>query len=123
MADDSVTLGKIEKQKVVLKEPVKKIKGSLLIKDKQVIKDLIEYQLKKDSEDIEILWKNYWISTTSCAFSKRTALIGESFSMIPKAATASKISPSMRTFPDGRRIVAAVPVFPTFSAMCMSCDT
>ena len=56
-ADDSVTLGKVEKQKVILKEPVKKLKGSLLIKDKQVIQDLIEYQLKKDSEDIEILWK------------------------------------------------------------------
>ena len=57
LADESVTLGKVEKQKLVLKEPTKKIKGSLLINDKQVIQDLIEYQLKKDSEDIEILWK------------------------------------------------------------------
>lgn len=57
IADDSITLGKVEKQKVILKEPVKKIKGSLLINNKQVINDLIEYQLKKDSEDIEILWK------------------------------------------------------------------
>lgn len=57
LADDSVSLGNVEKQKVVLKQPVKKIKGSLLIKDKEVINELLEYQAKKDLEDVEILWK------------------------------------------------------------------
>jgi len=56
-ADDSVSLGKVEKQKVTLKEPVKNLTGSILIKDKEVIKELLEYQAKKDAEDIEILWK------------------------------------------------------------------
>lgn len=56
-ADSSVSLGEIEKPKVTLKEPVKKLKGSLLIDDKEVLKDLVEYQAKKDLEDVEILWK------------------------------------------------------------------
>lgn len=56
-AEDSVTLDKVEKQKVTLKEPVKKLQGSLLINDKQVLEDLLEYQAKKDCEDIEKLWK------------------------------------------------------------------
>ena len=55
--DNSVSLGKVEKQKVELKKPITKIKGSLLINDKQVLEDLIEIQKKKDCEDIEILWK------------------------------------------------------------------
>ena len=56
-ADDSVVLKDVEKQKVTLKKPVKNLKGSLLINDKEVIKDLLEYQAKKDLEDVEILWK------------------------------------------------------------------
>ncbi|MGN1125742.1 MAG: hypothetical protein ACI4SM_06100 [Candidatus Gastranaerophilaceae bacterium] len=54
---DGVSLEKVEKQKVTLKEPVKKLKGSLLINDKQVIEELIELQKKKDMEDVETLWK------------------------------------------------------------------
>ena len=57
MADNSVSLEKVEKPQVKLKEPIKKIKGSLLINDKEILKDLLEYQAKKDCEDIEILWK------------------------------------------------------------------
>lgn len=57
IADDSVVLNGVEKQKVTLKKPVKKLKGSLLIDDKEVIKELLEYQAKKDLEDVEILWK------------------------------------------------------------------
>jgi len=56
-ADNSVSLGEIEKPKVTLKEPVKKIKGSLLINDKEILQNLAEYQAKKDLADIEILWK------------------------------------------------------------------
>lgn len=56
-AEDSVTLDKVEKPKVTLKEPIKKLNGSLLINDKQVLEDLLEYQAKKDCEDIEKLWK------------------------------------------------------------------
>ncbi len=56
-ADSAVSLGNVEKQKVNLKPPVKNLKGSLLIKDKDVIAELTEYQIKKDSEDIEALWK------------------------------------------------------------------
>ena len=54
---EAVNLGKVEKQQVTIKEPVKKLKGSLLINDKQLIEDLIELQKKKDMEDIEKLWK------------------------------------------------------------------
>ena len=57
IADDTVVLKDVEKQKVTLKKPVKNLKGSLLINDKEVIKDLLEYQAKKDLEDVEILWK------------------------------------------------------------------
>ncbi len=56
-ADNSVSLGTVEKQKVELKQPVKKLQGSILINNKDVIKELLEYQTKKDCEDIEILWK------------------------------------------------------------------
>ncbi len=57
MATETVNLGKVEKQKVTIKEPVKKLKGSLLINDKQLIEELVELQKKKDMEDIENLWK------------------------------------------------------------------
>ena len=57
MAAETVNLGKVEKQKVTIKEPVKKLKGSLLINDKQLIEELVELQKKKDMEDIENLWK------------------------------------------------------------------
>ena len=56
-AQDAVSLGTIEKQKVELKQPIKKLQGSILINDKEIIKELLEYQTKKDCEDIEILWK------------------------------------------------------------------
>ena len=56
-AEDSINLGHVEKQKVKLKEPVKSLKGSLLINNKEVLDNLIEYQTKKDCEDIETLWK------------------------------------------------------------------
>lgn len=57
MAAETVNLGKVEKQNVTIKEPVKKLKGSLLINDKQLIEELVELQKKKDMEDIENLWK------------------------------------------------------------------
>lgn len=57
MADESVSLEKQEKPQIKLKEPVKKLKGSLLINDKGVLQNLAEYQAKKDLEDIENLWK------------------------------------------------------------------
>lgn len=57
MATETVNLEKVEKQKVTIKEPVKKLKGSLLINDKQLIEELVELQKKKDMEDIENLWK------------------------------------------------------------------
>lgn len=57
MAAETVNLGKVEKQKVTIREPVKKLKGSLLINDKQLIEELVELQKKKDMEDIENLWK------------------------------------------------------------------
>ena len=55
--ENSVSLGEVEKQKVELKKPVTKLKGSLLINNKQVLEDLLEVQKKKDCEDIENLWK------------------------------------------------------------------
>lgn len=57
LAKESVSLDVVEKQQVELKQPIKKLKGSIVIKDKDLIKELIEFQNKKDSEDIEILWK------------------------------------------------------------------
>ena len=56
-AEEQVNLTKVEKPAVKLKPPVKKLKGSLVIKDKKIIEDLIELQKKKDLEDIENLWK------------------------------------------------------------------
>ncbi|MBQ3311236.1 hypothetical protein IJG72_04085 [bacterium] len=56
-SSEGVSLDVHEKQKVELKQPVRTVKGSILIKDAEVLKELIEYQNKKDCEDIEILWK------------------------------------------------------------------
>lgn len=56
-AEEQVNLTKVEKPAVKLKPPVKKLNGSLVIKDKKIIEDLIELQKQKDLEDIENLWK------------------------------------------------------------------
>ncbi len=56
-AEEPVNLNKVEKPAVKLKPPVKKLNGSLVIKDKKIIEDLIELQKQKDLEDIENLWK------------------------------------------------------------------
>lgn len=53
----SISPKDLEKPKITLKEPIKKINGSLLINDKEILENLFEYQAKKDCEDIEILWK------------------------------------------------------------------
>ena len=77
-ADDSVSLGKVEEQKVILKPQIKKISGSLLIKDKEVLKELTEYQIKKDYEDIEILWKGAVENNQVIAFALKKLATPES---------------------------------------------
>ena len=56
-AEEVVMPKNLEKQNIQLKKPIKKLSGSLLIKDKETLDNLIEYQAKKDYEDIETLWK------------------------------------------------------------------
>lgn len=56
-AVDTVELTGVSKNKVKISEPKKNIKGSLLIKDEELIKTLIEAQNKQDLKDIEALWK------------------------------------------------------------------
>ena len=75
---DAVNLGKVEKQQVTIKEPVKKLKGSLLINDKQLIEDLIELQKKKDMEDIENLWKGTVENNQVIAFALKKLATPES---------------------------------------------
>ncbi len=78
MSADTVDLGKIEKQQVTIKEPVKKLKGSLLINDKQLIEDLVELQKKKDMEDIENLWKGTVENNQVIAFALKKLATPES---------------------------------------------
>ena len=75
---EAVNLGKVEKQQVTIKEPVKKLKGSLLINDKQLIEDLIELQKKKDMEDIENLWKGTVENNQVIAFALKKLATPES---------------------------------------------
>lgn len=75
---ESVDLGKVEKQQVTIKEPVKKLKGSLLINDKQLLEDLVELQKKKDVEDIENLWKGTVENNQVIAFALKKLATPES---------------------------------------------
>lgn len=75
---ESVDLGKVEKQQVTIKEPVKKLKGSLLINDKQLLEDLVELQKKKDMEDIENLWKGTVENNQVIAFALKKLATPES---------------------------------------------
>ncbi len=52
-----VSLDKMPKTQVILEKAPKTIKGSLLISDEQMLKELIALQKQKDLEDIENLWK------------------------------------------------------------------
>lgn len=75
---EAVNLGKVEKQQITIKEPVKKLKGSLLINDKQLIEDLVELQKKKDMEDIENLWKGTVENNQVIAFALKKLATPES---------------------------------------------
>ena len=56
-ADDTVNLTGVEKNKINISKPNTKIKGSLLIKDDELLQSLIDTQKKQDMMDIEALWK------------------------------------------------------------------
>ena len=56
-ADDAVNLSGVEKNKINITKQNTKIKGSLLIKDDELLQTLIETQQKQDLKDIEALWK------------------------------------------------------------------
>ena len=56
-AVETVELTGVTKNTVKISQPKKNIKGSLLIKDEELIKTLIETQNKQDLKDIEALWK------------------------------------------------------------------
>lgn len=56
-AANEVQLSGVEKNKVNISQPKSKIKGSLLIKDDELLQSLIETQQKQDMKDIEALWK------------------------------------------------------------------
>jgi len=56
-ASVEVQLSGVEKNKVNISQPKSKIKGSLLIKDDELLQSLISTQQKQDMKDIEALWK------------------------------------------------------------------
>ena len=56
-AVDAVQLTGVEKTKVNISKPKGKIKGSLLIKDDELLQSLIDAQQQQDMKDIEALWK------------------------------------------------------------------
>ncbi len=56
-AVEVVNLNGVEKEKYKTTPQTKKISGSLLINDKQVLDELIKLQKEKDLADIEMLWK------------------------------------------------------------------
>src|SRR5574344_20494 len=57
LAIEPVSLGAMPKEKYVLSKPQTKVSGSLLVKDKRSVEEIIEYQKEKDGHDIELLWK------------------------------------------------------------------
>lgn len=56
-AESEIKLEKMPKDKINVETSPKVIKGSLLISEDQMLRDLIELQKRKDFEDIENLWK------------------------------------------------------------------
>ncbi len=56
-AVDTVSLSGVQKNKVQISKQKDKIKGSLLIKNDELLQSLIETQQKQDLADIEALWK------------------------------------------------------------------
>jgi len=56
-AADTVKLTGVEKNKINISKPNSKIKGTLLIKDDELLQSLIDTQKKQDMLDIEALWK------------------------------------------------------------------
>ena len=112
-AADTVSLEKVEKQKVQLKEPVKKLKGSLLIKDKNVINELMEYQAKKDLEDVEILWKGTVENNQVIAFALKKLATPESQRRIHSSLMSKTLS----------AIVSGAPFIPSFAGANPSIQT
>jgi len=56
-ANEEVTLGNVNEQKIELPKNEVKLKSSLIITDEQIMQELIKMQREKDLEDIENLWK------------------------------------------------------------------
>lgn len=56
-AAEVVELGQSDNDKIKFPEQVKTLKGSLLIKDDQMLDELIKLQKEKDMQDIDNLWK------------------------------------------------------------------
>ena len=54
---DAVSLEGVQKEQVEVQTAPKIISGSMLISEDQKLKELLEFQKKKDLEDIENLWK------------------------------------------------------------------
>ena len=54
---DEVSLEKVEAQKIQLPKTDVKAKQSLVVKDEQILQELVNRQKEKDLEDIENLWK------------------------------------------------------------------
>lgn len=54
---NAISLETMPKDHIQVDKTPKTLKGSLLISDDQILKELIELQKKKDLEDIESLWK------------------------------------------------------------------
>ena len=54
---DEVSLEKVEAQKIQLPKADVKAKQSLVVKDEQILQELVNRQKEKDLEDIENLWK------------------------------------------------------------------
>jgi hypothetical protein len=57
IAIEPISLGEVEKEQIEINKTPKVIKGSMVIDNEIVLKELVEYQKTKDLEDIENLWK------------------------------------------------------------------
>ena len=60
-AMEQIKLENVPKNEIELKKEPVNVKGSMLISDEQTLKELVEFQKKKDLEDILSYWIDEYI--------------------------------------------------------------
>lgn len=77
-AVDTISLEKVEKSKIEVSAAPKKLTGSLLLTENQMLDELVKLQKEKDLEDIENLWKGTIENNQVIAFALKKLATPES---------------------------------------------